>query len=217
MGFDSAAIGARMLRNVTLGLLTAAEANDQASRAVEQYRRVVAAERPNMTDRLAALTLVANSDSPERPAILAEFADRFAAMPLVLDKWFQVQAQSSRADCLTEVQRLLNHPAFTLKNPNRVRALLGAFSSGNPYRFHAADGAGYGLLAAQVRKIDPHNGKLAARLVAPLLRWRRLAEPFSGQMRRHLSQIAAAQGLSKDLQEMVDKGLAEASTPKDGH
>ncbi|MCX8501873.1 MAG: aminopeptidase N, partial [Alphaproteobacteria bacterium] len=212
MGFDSAAIGARMLRNVSLGLLTAAQDDNQARRAVQHYRLLVAGERPNMTDRLAALGLVADSAALERPAILAEFADRFAAMPLVLDKWFMVQAQSSREDCLAEIERLLQHPAFTLKNPNRVRALLGAFSGGNPYRFHAPDGAGYRLLAKQVLEINPFNGKLAARLVAPLLRWRRFAEPFAGQMRLHLSQIAATKELSKDLQEMVDKGLAETPT-----
>ncbi|MDI9409825.1 MAG: aminopeptidase N, partial [Candidatus Pacebacteria bacterium] len=207
-GTDTAAIGARLLRNVALGLLTAAEEDNQARRAVAQYRRVITAAKPNMTDRLAALALVADSEAPERAAILAEFADRFAATPLVLDKWFTVQAQSSRGDCLAEIAKLLTHPAFTLKNPNRVRSLLGAFSNGNPYRFHSRDGSGYRLLAQQVVTINQHNGKLAARLVAPLLRWRSFAEPYGGLMQESLKTIAAAPNLSKDLQEMVDKGLA---------
>ncbi len=123
----------------------------------------------------------------------------------MVDKWFTLQATSRLPQTLAEVQKLTRHPAFTLKNPNRVRALVGAFAQGNPARFHAADGAGYRFLADQVLALDPRNPQVAARLLIPLSRWRRYDAGRQALMKGELARIAAApdtvQGRLRDRQQ----------------
>jgi aminopeptidase N len=160
-----------------------------------------------MTDRLAALGVLANSARPEREAALAAFQARFAHDPLVIDKWFTTQALSLRADTLAEVLRLRDHPDFSRTNPNRLRALVGAFGV-NQARFHAKDGAGYRFLADEVLTVDRINSQTAARMVQPLTRWRRFEAGRGGLMRAELERIAGTAGLSKDVTEVVTKGLA---------
>jgi aminopeptidase N len=194
--------GARRLRSVSLGFLMAGEATDAATLAWGQFLAAT-----NMTDRQGALTALASSDAPQRADALAAFYDRYKADPLVLDKWFTTQALSTRPDTLDAVTRLAAHPDFTLNNPNRVRALVGAFAA-NQRSFHSGDGRGYRFLADTILALDPINPQTAARLVAPLGRWRRFAEARGAAMRTELERIVAAPKLSKDVFEQASKSLA---------
>jgi aminopeptidase N len=159
-----------------------------------------------MTDRMAALGGLANSNAVERGEALTKFYARYKDNPLVLDKWFSVQAMSTRTDTLAAVAELARHRDFTLANPNRLRSLIGAFA-GNQVRFHAANGAGYRLLADIVLRVDVLNPQAAARLVTPLGRWRRFDAGRAALMRAELERIAGQEGLSKDVFEMASKSL----------
>jgi aminopeptidase N len=199
---NSAAIGRRSLKNLCLAYLSLLETAELAKACVAQFEGA-----DNMTDRLAALTCLASSSMPQREPALAAFYQRYQDDPLVVDKWFTVQAASSRADTLLQVQTLMRHPAFTLKNPNRVRALIGAFAHGNPARFHDSSGAGYRFLADRVLELDPLNPQVAARLVGALSRWRRFDASRQAMMSRELERIQAQPGLSRDVAEIVSKSL----------
>jgi aminopeptidase N len=199
---DGPAKGRRRLKNVALAYLAADDGEAAIAAAHAQFEAA-----DNMTDRLAALGVLANSARPEREAALAAFQARFAHDPLVIDKWFTTQALSLRADTLAEVLRLRDHPDFSRTNPNRLRALVGAFGV-NQARFHAKDGAGYRFLADEVLTVDRINSQTAARMVQPLTRWRRFEAGRGGLMRAELERIAGTAGLSKDVTEVVTKGLA---------
>ena len=123
----------------------------------------------------------------------------------MVDKWFSVQAQSPAEDALDRVIGLTRHPAFEARNPNRLRALVGAFASGNPARFHAPDGAGYRFLADQILATDAINPSVAARLVEPLGSWRRYAPDLAEKMRGELRRIAETEGISKNVYELASK------------
>jgi aminopeptidase N len=197
-----AAIARRSLRNTCLAYLSRLDDPRCCNLAAAQYEQAA-----NMTDMLAALGCLADSDHPARAAALAAFYDHWQDDAQVVDKWFAVQALSKRPDTLAVVRDLLNHPAFTRANPNRVRALLGTFSRQNPVRFHAPDGGGYALLADQVLLLDSANPQLAARLVQPLVHWQRYEPERSARMRRELERIAAHKGLSRDVSEICARGL----------
>jgi len=160
-----------------------------------------------MTDSLAALACLAQTDSPQREAALAEFYDRWQGEPLVVDKWFSVQATADRPETLAEVRRLIDHPAFEITNPNKVRALIGAFAMANPARFHAASGAGYRLLADFILRLDARNPQVAARLTGPLGRWRRYDPARQALMKQALERILGAPKLSRDVYEIAAKSL----------
>jgi len=198
----AAAIGRRSLKNLCLAYLALLETPEIAKACMAQFEGA-----DNMTDRLAALTCLANSAMPQREAALAAFYQRYQDDPLVVDKWFTVQAASSRGDTLLQVQALTRHPAFTLKNPNRVRALIGAFAHGNPARFHDPSGAGYRFLADRVLELDPLNPQVAARMVGALSRWRRFDARRQAMMSSELERIQAQPGLSPDVAEIVSKSL----------
>jgi aminopeptidase N len=200
--YSPAAKGARRLKSVALGYLMASVAADAPQLALAQFEGA-----DNMTDRLGALGALANSEAPEREGALAAFYDRFRSDPLVLDKWFTVQAVSSRADTAAAVEALARHPDFTLANPNRMRSLVGAFAS-NQRAFHEAGGRGYRFVADMILAADRINPQTASRLVAPLGRWRRFAEPRASLMKSELERIAGTPGLSKDVFEQVSKSLA---------
>jgi aminopeptidase N len=203
--YSSAAKGLRRLRNVALGYLAASGAADAAKLAFTQFEAA-----DNMTDRQAALGTLANGEGPafegERVAALDIFYNRYADNGLVLDKWFQTQALSSRADTPAAVAELARHPAFTLANPNRARSLLGAFGV-NARAFNAADGAGYRFLADQLIALDRLNPQTSAKLLPPLGRWRRFDAGRARIMRGELERIVATPGLSKDLFEQASKSL----------
>jgi len=200
---EGAAIGRRALRNTCLAYLATADAERGAALAKAQFDT-----RANMTDVLAALTVLADLDRPERPAALARFYAAWSRDELVIDKWFALQARSSLPGTPNRVRELTLHPAFERKNPNRVRALVGAFAQGNQIRFHDASGAGYVFLADEVITLDPINPTTAARLVQPLGAWRRHDPTRQALMRRELERVLATPDLSKNTYEMVSKSLA---------
>ena len=194
--------GARRLRNVALNYLAVGRADGAGDMAQAQFDAA-----DNMTDRIAALMALANGDARQRAGALAAFYDRYRDNPLVIDKWFSVQAMSARDDTLAAVRALYDHPDFTLANPNRVRALVGAFAM-NQRAFHAADGAGYRFLADLLLALDPINPQTAAKLLPPLGRWKRFDAGRQALMRGELERILAAPNLSKDVFEQASKSLA---------
>ncbi|MGS1016719.1 aminopeptidase N [Allosphingosinicella humi] len=199
--YSPAAKGARRLRTVALGYLAASGAADAPALALRQFEKA-----DNMTDRQGALGTLANSYAPERDQALAAFYERFQGNPLVLDKWFTVQAFATRDDTLETVIALAGHPAFTLANPNRMRALVAAFSS-NQRAFHDPSGRGYAFLADMVLAVDKLNPQTAARLVPPLGRWRRFDADRAALMKAQLQRIVDTPGLSKDVFEQASKSL----------
>jgi aminopeptidase N len=200
---EGAAIGRRALRNTCLSYLAAADVEKGAALAKAQFDT-----RANMTDVLAALTVLADLDRPERPAALARFYAAWSRDQLIIDKWFALQARSSLPGTPNRVRELTMHPAFERKNPNRVRALVGAFAQGNQIRFHDASGAGYVFLADEVITLDPINPTTAARLVQALGAWRRHDPARQALMQRQLERVLATPDLSKNTYEMVSKSLA---------
>ena len=143
---------------------------------------------------------------PERDAALDDFYVRYQGDGLVIDKWFGLQAGAPRGDTIEVVERLLKHPDFTMKNPNRLRALAGSFAAGQ-WVFHEASGRGYRLLGDLIVKADAINPQVAARLVPPLGRWRRFGEDRAALMRSELERVLAAPGVSKDVYEQASKSL----------
>ena len=200
---DRASIDRRRLKNRVLAYLAALEEPETTSLVAEQLRTAT-----SMTDAQAALFLLCDLDVPERDEALAAFHARWRDDPLVLDKWFAVQALSSLPDALERVQRLARHPDFTLRNPNRVRSLVGTFCAGNQVRFHAADGGGHRFLADHVLALDPLNPQVAARLASAFQPWRRFDERRRTSMQGELERIAGREGLSRDVYEVVTRCLA---------
>ncbi|QUM72058.1 aminopeptidase N [Sphingopyxis granuli] len=196
-----AAKGRRRLRGVALAYLGATARDDAPALAFAIF-----SDADGMTERQAALATLAHGDSDERAHALDIFYQRYRDNPLVLDKWFQVQAWSLRPDTVDAVRDLARHPDFTLANPNRVRALYGAFTA-NQAAFHRADGAGYRLLADLVIALDPKNPQTAARLIPPLGRWKRFDEARAALMKAELDRILAQPGLSRDATEQASKSL----------
>ena len=159
-----------------------------------------------MTDRQGALGVLSLLDAPEREAAFDDFNARYRDDALVIDKWFALQAAAPRADTLMVVEALRRHPDFSLRNPNRLRALVGSFA-GNQVAFHQPSGAGYRLVADLIIEVDAINPQVAARLVPPLGRWRRFVAPYAELMRAELERIVATPGLSKDVFEQASKSL----------
>ncbi|MGP1282536.1 MAG: aminopeptidase N [Parasphingopyxis sp.] len=199
--YSPAAKALRRLRAVALGYIAADGADDAPRLAARQF-----ADADNMTDRQAALGVLANSDWPERIAALDDFYARYRDDALVLDKWFMVQAMSIRDDTLAAVETLAAHPDFSIENPNRLRSLVGAFG-GNQRAFHTASGRGYRFLADFILKADAINPQTAARLLPPLGKWRRFDAERGAMMRAELERILAAPNLSKDVFEQASKSL----------
>jgi len=199
---DAASAGRRALANILLDYLSLAPGG--VTLAAEHFGRAT-----NMTDRMAALTVLAHhgADSDDARHALTAFERRFGDNPLVMDKWFTVQASTPRTDTLERVQALTNHRAFSFGNPNRVRALVGAFATANQVGFNRADGAGYRFLAETVASIDRHNSRLAARLATALRAWRSLETGRRIQAREALSSLAAIKDLSVDVRDIVERSL----------
>jgi aminopeptidase N len=194
--------GIRRLRTVALGLLAGGDEGEAARLAKTQFDRA-----NNMTDRQGALGILVSTSAPERQAALGAFYDRFHDDPLVLDKWFALQAAAQRPDTVDEVLKLAKHPDFTIANPNRLRSLAGMFG-GNHWAFHSADGRGYDFLADTIIAADKINPQVAARLVPAFGRWRRFEPKRAELMKQALERIVAVPGLSKDVFEQASKSLA---------
>ena len=197
---DGAAVGRRSLRNTCLAYLSA---EGDPVRAKAQFDAG-----GNMTDVLAALSVLSGIDCAERTQALAAFHKAWRDDPLVLDKWFGIQAVSPLPDTMGAVRALAEHPDFDLRNPNRVRSLVGSFAV-NQVRFHAADGAGYRFLADMIIRLDPANPQIAARMVSPLGQWRRYDAGRLALMKGELGRIVSLAGVSKNTFEMASKSLAE--------
>jgi aminopeptidase N len=194
--------GARRLRTVALGLIAAGDTARGAELAKAQFDSA-----DNMTDRQGALTVLASLDAVEREQALQAFYDRYEKDPLVIDKWFAVQASAQRADTIEHVEDLARHAHFNVANPNRLRSLAVSFGM-NQWAFQDASGRGYRFLADLILKADAINPQVAARLVVPFGRWRRFDEQRQGMMKAELERMLATPGLSKDLYEQVSKSLA---------
>ncbi|KAF3999977.1 aminopeptidase N [Glaciimonas immobilis] len=199
---DALAAGKRALKNVALSYLMDGDDADSHILAQHQYDGAT-----NMTDRFAALVALTNSSAPGKADALSQFYADFAKEPLVIDKWFALQGMARTSD-VAAVRQLMQHPAFTLNNPNRARSLIFSFCNNNPANFHAADGSGYTFWADQVIALDNVNPQVAARLARALDRWRKYGSGLQDQMRSALQRVAATPDLSKDVQEVITKALA---------
>jgi aminopeptidase N len=160
-----------------------------------------------MTDAMAALAVLSKIDCPQREEALQHFHDRWQHDPLVMDKWFGLQATSSLPGTLQQVQTLMQHSLFDIRNPNKVRALVGNFAMRNPLHFHAQDGSGYTFLKERVLELDAMNPQIASRMVRPLMNWRQYEPTRSAAMKAQLEQLKAHSGLSGDVYEIVSKSL----------
>jgi aminopeptidase N len=196
---DAESIGKRSLRNLCLSYLSEL---GLSALAYEQFRRA-----DNMTDTMAALGCLANLDCPEREPALEAFYAKWKDEPLVVDKWLAVQASSRLPGTLARVKELLGHPAFDLKVPNKVYALIRSFAA-NHVRFHAAAGEGYSFLADQIIALNALNPQVAARMARAFDRWKRFDEQRKRHARRQLERIRDTDKLSKDVAEIVSKALA---------
>ena len=196
--------GRRSLRNVALDLLTAGVRDKGISLAEKQFTTA-----DNMTDRFSALAVLSLYAGETREKALASFEQRFSEDPLVLDKWFALQASIPEQETLDRVKRLMKHPGFSMRNPNRVRSLIGSFAMSNPSQFNRSDGAGYFFLRDTVLELDSTNPQVAARLLGALKTWRLLESNRRGLAAQCLKDIAASKKLSPDLQDIVTRALAE--------
>jgi aminopeptidase N len=201
---DPESAGLRALRGAALDLLVATGDPSEIVRVARHYR-----EAANMTDAIAALSILSHVQGTARDEALGHFYKRWQDEPLVLDKWFAVQARAATPNSVETVQTLLSHPKFSLKNPNRIRALIGSFAQANPTGFNRADGAGYRLLAGQALEIDRFNPHVAARLLGAFESWRTLEAGRQAHAKAVLKGLAA-KSLSTDSYEIVTKTLEAA-------
>jgi aminopeptidase N len=202
---DAQSAGRRSLKNVCLDLLAVTERDDAIARAFAQYQNA-----DNMTDRMAALETLSQHDRPERGQAFDDFYKRYADDPLIIDKWLSLQAAVPEAATLDRVRSLTKHPAFSVANPNRVRALIGSFAQVNHTQFNRADGLGFDFVADFVLALDPKNPQVAARLMGAFRSWRALEAKRRGRAESTLRRIAATPSLSRDVQDIVARTLADS-------
>jgi aminopeptidase N len=203
-GLSPAEMGKRRLRNCALNYLLALNTDQIRQTAVQHYEQA-----QNMTDTMGALGPLVSIDCPEREAVLQRYHDRWKDDALVIDKWFSLQAMAPLPGTLKRVQELMKHPLFSMKNPNKVRALIGAFAQGNPVCFHAADGSGYTFLASRIIELDLLNPQIAARLSKVFSHWRRYDNSRQQSMQGELKRILSQPKLSRDVYEVVQWSLQE--------
>ncbi len=192
----------RRLQNCTLAYLVCLDTKKSRQTAIEQFT-----QSENMTDNLGALHSLIAQNSDEREQALSQFYDRWNDDPLVLNNWFSIQASTSLPNTLKTVKSLLEHPKFSIKNPNKVRSLIGAFAQANQRCFHWEDGSGYQFIADQIIQLDPMNPQVASRLVRVFTRWKRFDENRQTLMKAELERIKNQPGLSNDVYEIVEKSL----------
>jgi aminopeptidase N len=202
--FTAEDMAKRSLKNMCLDYLMATGDPLQTQRCLKQMKQA-----DNMTDTIAGLSLLVDHHGPEREHALRAFYEQWQHDRQVVDKWLIVQALSSLSDTLVRIKGLMKHPAFSIKNPNNVRALIGQFCRNNPINFHAKDGSGYRFLAEQVLVLDKLNPQVASRQLGAFNSWRRYDEQRQTLMKQALSDIANTEGLSPDVFEVVTKYLAE--------
>jgi aminopeptidase N len=201
---DAVSAGRRTLKNVCLDLLAATQEPHAIKLAAEQYQTA-----DNMTDRMAALATLSLHDVPERKVAFDDFYQRYRDDPLIIDKWFSLQAMTPDPATLDRVRALTGHPAFSMANPNRVRALIGGFAQGNPTQFNRPDGAGYEFVADRILALDPANPQVASRMTTAFKSWRALEPGRRARAKSALTRIADAPKLSRDVGDIVQRALAE--------
>jgi aminopeptidase N len=201
---DAASAGRRMLKNVCLDLLAATQESHAIRLAADQYEAA-----DNMTDRMAALATLALHDVPERRAALDDFYRRYHDDPLIIDKWFSLQATTPDPGTLDHVKELAAHPAFSMSNPNRVRSLIGAFAHGNATQFNRPDGLGYEFVADRILALDPTNPQVASRMSTAFKSWRVLESGRRARAQAALKRIADSPKLSRDVGDIVQRALAD--------
>ncbi|WP_186389952.1 aminopeptidase N [Stappia sp. TSB10P1A] len=199
---DARSAGRRALRNTLLDYL--GHGSDPAGAARVQAHFEAA---DNMTDRFAALTVLIHADLPGRAEALAAYEARYHAVPLAMDKWFMAQATAPSGATLDRVRDLTGHPAFSPANPNRVRALVGAFASGNQSQFNRPDGAGFTFVADFARDLDRRNPQAAARMMSAFRSWRALEPGRRAHAEAALRRLAAEGDLSADMRDIVERCL----------
>ncbi len=200
---DAESAGRRALANSALELLAADPTPEVTERAVRHFQNAA-----NMTDAMGALEALKQIGGPPFEQALEDFYARWRHEPLVVDKWFSVQARAGGPEALGRVLGLTAHPAFDQKTPNRLRALVAGFSQLNPAAFHDPSGGGYRFLADQILAVDRFNPNVAARLIEPLGGFRRFRPELAGKMKAELERILAADGLSKNVYELASRALA---------
>src|SRR6195256_2154462 len=201
---DAARAGRRNLKNIALDLLAASGSSAAIALAPRQYQSA-----DNMTDRLAAVSTLSLYPVRERQAAIDDFYRRYQSDPLVIDKWFALQAAIPEPATLDRVHELTRHPAFSLGNPNRVRSLVGAFTQMNQTQFNRPDGAGYAFLADTVLALDGKNPQVASRMMTAFRSWRALEAVRRARAEAELKRVAAAPALSPDVRDIVERSLAE--------
>ncbi|WP_029059799.1 aminopeptidase N [Stappia stellulata] len=199
---EAASAGRRALKNVLLDYLGQGQGGASGDLVGRQFEQA-----DNMTDRLAALTVLVHARLPGHEEALAAFADRHARTPLAMDKWFMVQATAPGEETLAAVKALTGHPAFSPANPNRVRALVGAFATGNQRQFNRLDGAGFDFVADFVLDLDTRNPQAAARLLSAFRSWRALEPERRARAKATLERMAQGTDLSPDVRDIVDRCL----------
>ena len=199
-----AAMGRRALQNTVLTLLTATNGTGCAARAKAHYDAA-----DNMTDRVAALACLADSTKLERDVVFGDFYQRYKDYPLVVDKWFTLQAMANRDSLFDDFAQLRNHPEFNIKNPNRVRSLYSVFAINNPVKFHDPSGKGYAILRDAIIELNTINPQIASRMVTPLREWKRYTPQLQTLMKDTLQAILDTPNLSNDVFELVSKCLKD--------
>jgi aminopeptidase N len=201
---DAVSAGRRLLKNVCLDLLAATQETHAIRLAAKQYHSA-----DNMTDRIAALGTLSLHPTPEREAAFEDFYQRYRDDPLIVDKWFSLQAMAPDPAALDRVRSLTRHPAFSMANPNRVRSLIGAFAQGNQTQFNRPDGAGYEFVADRILELDPNNPQVASRMSTAFRSWRALESGRRTHAQAALKRIADAPKLSRDVGDIVQRALAD--------
>jgi len=199
---DAKSVGQRSLKNLALDYLVSGQVSDALPICLNQYRNA-----NNMTDELSALSCLANTDWDERDEALASFYKKWQNDPLVMNLWLSVQAASKLTD-LAEIMKLMDHPAFDFNNPNKLRALIGAFCSTNHINFHVSTGEGYQFLADQVLVLNRANPQIAARMLTPFTKWRRYDSKRQDHIKAQLERILESKELSRNVFEIASKTLA---------
>ena len=200
--FDAESVGRRNIKNQCLAYLIRLNDEEVRGLAMEQYKTA-----DNMTDSLAALSAMVNIQCDERKDILQDFYDKWRHDPLVMDKWFAIQSRCTLPDTLEEIKRLIKHEDFDIKNPNKVRSVIGSLSFGNPYIFHQADGASYDFIADQIIILNDLNPQMSARMANAFAIWKRYDSARQEKMKASLEKILAHKTIAKDVFEIANKAL----------
>ncbi len=200
---DPASVGRRSLKNLALTYMGRLETGEIIDLTYRQFQQA-----GNMTDELAALTVLSDMDCPERAEATARFYEKWKSDTLVLDKWFSLQAGSQLPEALETVKALTQHPAFSIRNPNKVRALIGAFCANNPRAFHRPSGEGYVFLADRILELNTINPQIAARMAGVFNHWKKYESGRSQRMKEQVERICKSPNLSVHVYEIVSKALA---------